>query len=301
MGSRFSAAPRDPASVRGRPFARGNSPGPSHIRGGGTRRKKDLPFIGETVLLERKPPRGESKAHDVGPLPGLTPGPHRKGSSKKQQNPTPDPPPPPRKNPQKDPKGSPEVKESGAKMGTGARFSKPPGTAICPRKLPGPVTTIRHGRRPGGNWDLPFVGATVLLERKPPRGESKAQDVGPLPGLTPGSVPQGQLPESNKNPGKNPPPPPTRENPKGQGATLQTVRDETRNESRIVVEGIQGSLSFSRQSLVWGRGVWKCRALGPDAALSRRPGARSSSGSLSYANLFLFFSFHFHFNIIFPF
>ena len=73
-GSRFSAAPRDPASVRGRPFARGNSPGPSHIRGGGTRRKKDLPSIGETVLLERKPPRGESKAQDVGPLPGLTPG-----------------------------------------------------------------------------------------------------------------------------------------------------------------------------------------------------------------------------------
>ena len=187
-GSRFSAWPRGPASVRGRPFARGNSPGPSHIRGGGTRRKKDLPFIGETVLLERKPPRGESKAHDVGPLPGLTPGSHRRGSSKNNKtHPRTHPHPP--QNPQNTPKGNPEVKESGAKMGTGARFSKPPGAAICPRKLPGPVTTLCHGRQPGGNWDLPFVGATVLLERKPPRGESKAQDVGPLPGLTPGSAP----------------------------------------------------------------------------------------------------------------
>ena len=102
-------------------------------------------------------------------------------------------------------------------------------------------------------------------------------------------------PRKQQNPGKNPPPPPTRENPKGQGATLQKVRDETRNESRIVVEGIQGSLSFSRQSLVWGRGVWKCRALGPDAALSRRPGARSSPPSLSCANSFLFFVFFFPF------
>ena len=72
----------------------------------------------------------------------------------------------------------------------------------------------------------------------------------------------------------------------GQGANAPKVRDGTRNESRIVVEGIQGSLSISRQSLARGWGVWKCRALGPDAALSKRPEARSISPSLSYPNLF---------------
>ena len=155
MGSRFSAAPRDPASVRGRPFARGNSPGPSHIRGGGTRRKKDLPFIGETVLLERKPPRGESKAHDVGPLPGLSPGSHRRGSSKNNKTHPRTHPPPPAKTPKKTRKVAPKLKSQGRKWEPALGSASLRGQPFVRGNSPGPSRQLATADGPGATGTCP--------------------------------------------------------------------------------------------------------------------------------------------------
>ena len=152
--------------------------------------KKDLPFIGETVLLERKPPRGESKAHDVGPLPGLTPGSHRRGSSKNNKTHPRTHPPPPAKKPKTNPKVNPEVKESGAKNGNRRSVQQASGGNHLPAETP----RARHDTLPRQTARGQLGPALRGCDRSPRKeattgGKLSPKRLGPLPGFTPGSAP----------------------------------------------------------------------------------------------------------------